>query len=1210
MRRRKLIILLPLLLALGAVGAYAWFSAIGSGTGQASVGSLGAPTGVTGSASGSIVHVSWTAPSGGAVAPSGYYVTRNDGTSDAAACGSSAGSPLPASPTSCDDSSVASGTYTYTVTAVYRTWTATSAASSAVTVSAAATKLVFTTGAQTLTAGVVSGTITVQRQNASGTPTTGGMTTVDLTTSSTAGVFRNSGDTGTITAVTIADGTSSASFKYTDTKAGTPTITAADHAGTLTSASQQETVNPAAASQLSFTQSPGSTSADSALSPQPKVTVQDQFGNTILGDSSTVTLSITSGTPTSGGPGSLTGCTQTEASGVVSFSGCAIRTTGTGYKLHATDGSLAAADSSAFSITAGAADATQSTLTPTSASITANGTATQVLTVTAKDAFGNNETSGGATVTITRQSGTGTVGLIADNGNGTYTATVTAPTATGSGVFVATLGGSPVKSGTATQTTSTITYVPGPADATQSTLTPTSASITANGTATQTLTVTAKDAFGNSETSGGATVTITRQSGTGTISSVTDNGNGTYTATVTAPTATGSGVFVATLNGSPVKNGSGSQTTSTISYVPGAADATRSTLTPTSASITANGTATQVLTVTAKDAFGNNETSGGATVTITRQSGTGTISAVTDNHNGTYTATVTAPTATGSGVFVATLNGGQVKSGSGSQTASTITYLPGPADATQSTLTPTSASITANGTATQVLTVTAKDAFGNLETTGGATVTITRQSGSGTIGSVSDNGNGAYTATVTAPTAPGSGVFVATLGGGQVKGGGASQTQSTISYVAGAVSQLVFTTQPAGASGGSAFTTQPVVTAKDATGNTVTSYAGTVTLAIKSGTGTSGATLSGCTGSLSNGATTFSGCTIDKAGSGYVLTAADGTRSVDSNAFAVNVGIAAKLVFTTQPSASSQSSTAFASQPAVTVQDAGGNTVTSDTGSVTLSITSGTGTAGAALNCTSNPATAVSGVATFAGCKVDLAGTGYTLTAARAGLTSGTSSAFAITPGPATQLVFTQQPSNSNPNIAFPTQPILTVEDAAGNTVTTDARAVTLSISKNSPSGTLTCTSNPVNASAGVATFAGCKINNVGTGYTLDAQIGGSGNGTKLTATSAAFNIVALAITFTSCNTGAGHTNTATGTTNDNTGTVSIKIFLGTGTGGTLITTLTDTAPFNGSSSPWTWSASTGNNQLSGGTTYTAQANQVDGASATSTSPTCTFTAN
>ncbi|MHA8088661.1 Ig-like domain-containing protein, partial [Aquirufa sp. Wall-65K1] len=72
-------------------------------------------------------------------------------------------------------------------------------------------------------------------------------------------------------------------------------------------------------------------------------------------------------------------------------------------------------------------DAAISTLTPTSASIVADGSTTQVLTVTAKDANGNNLTAGGATVTITNSSGSGTIGSVTDNSNGTYTATVTSP---------------------------------------------------------------------------------------------------------------------------------------------------------------------------------------------------------------------------------------------------------------------------------------------------------------------------------------------------------------------------------------------------------------------------------------------------------------------------------------------------------------------------------------------------------------------------------------------------------------------------------------------------------------------------------------------------------------------------------------------------------------------------------------------------------------
>ncbi|HUZ15830.1 MAG TPA: invasin domain 3-containing protein [Gaiellaceae bacterium] len=298
------------------------------------------------------------------------------------------------------------------------------------------------------------------------------------------------------------------------------------------------------------------------------------------------------------------------------------------------------------------------------------------------------------------------------------------------------------------------------ADATQSTLTPTSSSITANGTATQVLTVQAKDSSGDNLTSGGATVTITKQSGTGSIGVVSDNGDGTYTATVTAPTATGSGVFVATLGGSAVKSGTGSQTQATVTYTPGAADASQSTLTPTSSSITANGTATQVLTVQAKDANGNNLTSGGSTVTITKLSGSGSISVVSDNGDGTYTATVTAPTATGSGVFVATLNTNPVKSGTGSQTQATVTYTPGPGAGAQSSISANPHTINADGSSTSTITVTVYDAYGNL-TSGGDTVVLHTDLGS--LGSVTDNGDGTYTTSLTSSATVGTAHITGTV---------------------------------------------------------------------------------------------------------------------------------------------------------------------------------------------------------------------------------------------------------------------------------------------------------------------------------------------------------------------------------------------------------------------------------------------------------------
>jgi hypothetical protein len=118
----------------GAV-ALAYFQAPGAGSATASVGSLGAPSGVSAIATpgSSTVPVSWTAsPEVNGVSPQGYYVVRNTGGADvAAACGTSASSLTTA--TTCDDSDVPDGTYTYTVLAKYRSLTA-SATSAEITV--------------------------------------------------------------------------------------------------------------------------------------------------------------------------------------------------------------------------------------------------------------------------------------------------------------------------------------------------------------------------------------------------------------------------------------------------------------------------------------------------------------------------------------------------------------------------------------------------------------------------------------------------------------------------------------------------------------------------------------------------------------------------------------------------------------------------------------------------------------------------------------------------------------------------------------------------------------------------------------------------------------------------------------------------------------------------------------------------------------------
>src|SRR5207248_1130287 len=127
-------------------------------------------------------------------------------------------------------------------------------------------------------------------------------------------------------------------------------------------------------------------------------------------------------------------------------------------------------------------------------------------------------------------------------------------------------------------------------------------------------------------------------------------------------------------------------------------------------------------------------------------------------------------------------------------------------------------------------------------------------------------------------------------------------------------------------------------------------------------------------------------CNINLSGT-YTLTASDGALTTAvSSSVVVSAGVAAKLAFTTQP-VGAAGAAAFATQPVVTIEDAGGNTVAADTSAVTLAITN---PAGATLACTANPKTAVAGVATFAGCNINLANT-YTLTATDGSLTAAVS---------------------------------------------------------------------------------------------------------------------------------------------------------------------------------------------------------------------------
>jgi hypothetical protein len=273
--------------------------------------------------------------------------------------------------------------------------------------------------------------------------------------------------------------------------------------------------------------------------------------------------------------------------------------------------------------------------------------------------------------------------------------------------------------------------------------------------------------------------------------------------------------------------------------------------------------------------------------------------------------------------------------------------------------------------------------------------------------------------------------------------------------------------------------------------------------------------------------------------------------------------------FDTQPGGGAPGA-AWTTQPKVAIKT-GANIDPSATGSITLTIVAGTGTAGAVLACPTSTTTVslTGGSAAFSGCNINLAGTGYRL---RATWTQGAttvdtvdSATFNITAaGTATKLGFTVQPARGTPALALAVQPSVAVQDAAAATQTGVAPTpITLTFGNNAGGATLTCTGGTTTKSTvnGVAAFTGCIVNKIGVGYTLVASATG-----LTAATSAPFD-VADRLAFTTQPSGAGagaafttqpvvavRAGASATATHDNGTVVTLAIQSGTGAAGAVLT--------------------------------------------------------
>src|SRR5204863_128242 len=262
---------------------------------------------------------------------------------------------------------------------------------------------------------------------------------------------------------------------------------------------------------------------------------------------------------------------------------------------------------------------------------------------------------------------------------------------------------------------------------------------------------------------------------------------------------------------------------------------------------TAGAAITPAVEVTAQDASGNTATgfTGNITVAIGTNPSSGTLA-------GTLTHAAVSGVATFSGLSIDKVGTGYTLAATGAGSTTSAAF-----------------NITA-GTATQLV-------FSVQPST---TVAVGTNPSSGTLA-------GTLTHAAVGGVATFSGLNIDKVGTGYTltATGAGSTTSAAFNITAGTATQLVFNVQPSTTTAGTAITPAVQVTALDANDNTATGFSGDVTVAI--GTNAGGGTLSGTrTHAAVSGVATFSGLSMDKAGTGYTLPA---TRAGSAKSAAFNI---------------------------------------------------------------------------------------------------------------------------------------------------------------------------------------------------------------------------------------------------------------------------------------------------------------------------------
>jgi hypothetical protein len=837
------------------------------------------------------------------------------------------------------------------------------------------------------------------------------------------------GDTGTWTQTydtrTVGSG-------KTLTPAGTvhhgPTDATADYAITFTPVTTG-VINPGSATHLVLTGFPTTTAA--GTSHTMTVTAEDAFGNTATGYTGTVHF------------------TSTDVQAVLpvnyvflvgdagdhTFTNALSLKTAATQSITVTDtvtGTITGSQSGITVTPAGAANLVVAATTPQTA-----GTPFSV-TVTAKDAFNNTATAYTGIVHFTSND----PGADSLPGNYTFTGPDNGVHVFSNGVTLVTAGSRTV---TATDTVNgAITGLTGTIS-----VTPEVASIftvvagnTQNSAVPFTVTVTAKDAFGNTATGYRGTAHFTSNDGAATLPAdyaftggdsgvhAFNNGVTLETAQTTTITATDTIDALVTGSSAPITVGAGAATHLVLTGFP---------------TTTAAG-ASHTLTVTAEDAFGNPAAGYRGTVHFTSSDGQAVLPAnytfvSGDGGAHTFANALTLKTTPTQSITATDIVTGSI---TGTQAGITVT----PLAAVDLTVTgypsPTIAGAAHN------VTITAKDAFGNVATAYTGTVHVTSSDASAVLPpnyTFTGGDAGVHNLSVTLKTGPTQSITVTDTGNGTISG---SQGSITVGAAAAASYTVTATTTQVS---GTPFTVSVAV--KDGFGNTVTTYAGTIHFTSTDGAAGLPADYTFVLGDA--GSHTFNGVTLATVGAQTITATETPGAAISGTSGSITVNAGAAMHFTV--SGYVASTVAGASHNVtVTAKDAAGNTVTTYPG--TVHITSSDGQAQLPLNNTLS-----SGTRTFAVALGTVGTQTITATDTVNGSITGSQAGITVTEGAATHFIVSGYPAST---IAGTSHNVtVTAKDAFGNTATAYAGTVHFS----STDGAAVLPANTT-LTAGTGTFA------------------------------------------------------------------------------------------------------------------------------------------